>query len=95
MTMDGHVTRADALRVSLVLLATVAGIIGMGMVFEGVMQESVVAVSRGLPFLLLGLWWAGRELGRSMALSRARRATDGGENRRPNGGEGRLRRNGS
>lgn len=54
----------------LVLLATLAGIVGMGMVFDGAMHGSGVGVSRGLPVLLIGLWWAGHELGRSMIASR-------------------------
>jgi hypothetical protein len=58
---------------SLVLLATIIGILGMGMVFQGVMDGSLREISRGVPPLLLGLWWAGRELGRSLLVSRARR----------------------
>jgi hypothetical protein len=62
---------------ALVLLATVAGILGMGMVFQGVMDGSLREISRGVPFLLIGLWWAGRELGRSLLVSRARRLQQG------------------
>lgn len=60
-------------RHTLVLLATVSGIVGMGIVFRAVMDGSVVGVSRGAPFLLIGLWWVGRELGRSIIASRNRR----------------------
>ena len=64
-TLRGHI---------LVLLASVSGIAGMGMVFDGATHGSFVGVSRGVPFLLVGLWWAGRELGRSMLASRSRRS---------------------
>jgi hypothetical protein len=59
----------------LTLLATVGGIIGMGIVFQGTMAGSLQQVCQGAPLLLIGLWWAGRELGRSMSLSKARRTT--------------------
>ncbi|MBV9279877.1 MAG: hypothetical protein JOZ41_07335, partial [Chloroflexi bacterium] len=68
--MDRRMIRGHVL----VLVATLAGIVGMGIVFEGATRGSLVGVSRGMPLLLLGLWWAGRELARSMMLSRARRA---------------------
>lgn len=58
---------------ALVLLATLAGVVGMGMVFSGAMHGSVHEISRGIPLLLIGLWWAGRGLGKSMLLSRARK----------------------
>lgn len=58
---------------TLVLLATASGIVGMGMVFRAVMDGSAVGVSRGVPFLLVGVWWAGQELGRSVVTSRRRR----------------------
>jgi hypothetical protein len=31
-------------------------------------------IMQGAPLLLVGLWWAGRELGRSMMAGRARRS---------------------
>lgn len=63
-TLRGH---------TLTVLAIVMGIAGMGMVFSGAMAGNFPEISRGLPLLLIGLWWAGRELGRSMDGSRARR----------------------
>ncbi len=68
--MDWQTFRGHAL----VVLATISGIVGMGVVFDGAMHGSVVGISRGVPFLLMGLWWAGRELGRSMIASRNRRS---------------------
>jgi hypothetical protein len=61
----------------LVLIAIAAGILGMGLVFNGVSHGSVGEVGRGAPFLLMGLWWAGRELGRNMLMHR--RTEDRGE----------------
>lgn len=57
----------------LVLLATLTGIAGMGMVFSGAMHGSVRKITQGTPLLLIGLRWAGRELGRSMLASRKRK----------------------
>jgi hypothetical protein len=57
---------------ALVLIATLAGIVGMGIVFGGAMRGDFHTIMQGSPFLLLGLWWAGRELGRSMIVSRTR-----------------------
>jgi hypothetical protein len=67
--MNRQVMRGHAF----VLLATLSGIVGMGMVFSGAMHVSVTEVCRGIPLLMVGLWWAGRELGRSMCYSRNRR----------------------
>jgi hypothetical protein len=58
---------------ALTVLATVMGIAGMGMVFSGAMAANLQEISRGLPLLLIGLWWAGRELSRSIDASRTRR----------------------
>lgn len=62
-TLGGHV---------LTVLAVLAGIAGMGMVFDAAMHGSVLQLTQGIPLLLMGLWWAGRELGRSMMASRGR-----------------------
>jgi hypothetical protein len=62
----------------LVLLAAGAGIVGMGTVFSGAMHGNPQTVLQGIPPLLLGLWWAGRELGRSMIVARMRKASRGG-----------------
>jgi hypothetical protein len=72
---------------ALVLISTLAGIVGMGIVFGGAMHGNLHTMMQGAPFLLLGLWWAGRELGRSMILSRAR--SSGGDNLSPSEGSGR------
>ncbi len=61
-------------RHALVLISTLAGIVGMGIVFGGAMHGSLHAMTQGAPFLLLGLWWSGRELARSMMAGRARRS---------------------
>jgi hypothetical protein len=57
---------------AVVLIATLAGIVGMGVIFGGAMHGNFHTMMQGAPFLLLGLWWAGRELGRSMIVSRTR-----------------------
>jgi hypothetical protein len=62
-----------------VTLAAVAGIVGTGISFDALMAGNVHELTLGIPPLLIGLWWAGHELGRSMAASRirhARRAND-------------------
>jgi hypothetical protein len=64
-SLHGHV---------LVLIATLAGIVGMGIMFGGAMHGNLHTMLQGAPLLLLGLWWAGRELGRSMLLSRVHNA---------------------
>lgn len=61
---------------ALVAIAIAMGIVGMGMVFDGAMDASLREMSRGVPLLLIGLWWAGHELGRSMRASRRRRERD-------------------
>jgi hypothetical protein len=61
----------------LVLAASVAGVIGMGLVFDGAMSANLIQLCQGIPLLMVGLWWAGRELGRSMTASRSRRIRAG------------------
>jgi hypothetical protein len=58
-----------------VTLATVAGIIGMGLVFTAVTRGPGFLALTGLPLLLAGLYWAGGALARSMLLSRRRHAS--------------------
>lgn len=67
------VRRRAVLAHFLIVAAVASGIVGMEIVFSGVMHGSVSDVSRGVPLLLIGLWWSGRELGRSMRMSRIRR----------------------
>jgi hypothetical protein len=62
---------------ALVLISTLAGIAGMGIVFGGAMHGNLHTMMQGAPLLLLGLWWAGRELGRSMMAGRARHSGGG------------------
>ena len=71
-TLRGHI---------LVLVATVSGIAGMGMVSDGAMHGNLIGVTRGVPFLLIGLWWAGRELSRSMIATGSRRGQAPGSRR--------------
>ena len=73
MTVDWRTLRAHAL----VLLATGAGILGMGMIFSGAMHSSLAQMSRGAPLLFIGLWWSGRALAQSMIASRQRKLNAG------------------
>lgn len=57
----------------LVLLAIVAGIVGFGLVYDGFAQHSMAYLTAGIPLLFGGLWWAGRELGRSNMAARRRK----------------------
>lgn len=68
--MNGTAPRAYAL----VLLATLCGVVGMGLVFTGATEGRPDDLILGLPLLFLGLWWSGIQLGRSQAAGRARRA---------------------
>ncbi|MGI8825051.1 MAG: hypothetical protein ACR2JC_05285 [Chloroflexota bacterium] len=69
-------SRRAAFGHALVVLTSLVGIAGMGMVFDAVRNASLLELSQGTPLLLIGLWWSGRELGRSMLASKARRAED-------------------
>jgi hypothetical protein len=73
----------------LVLLATLCGIVGMGMVFTGMTDGNLEALVLGLPLLCVGLWWSGMQLGRSQRARRARRGarTGGGPRMGRGGGE--------
>jgi hypothetical protein len=71
MSLDWQVVRHHGL----VIVAVSAGIAGMGVAFTGAMDANWREVSRGIPLLLIGLWWAGRELGRSMQASRTQQIT--------------------
>lgn len=62
---------------ALVLISTPAGIVGMGIVFGGATHGNLHEVVQGAPLLLLGLWWSGRELGKSMMFGRPRRSGRG------------------
>jgi hypothetical protein len=56
-----------------VLLATICGIIGFGIVYDAVSSGSGTNVFVGIPMLLLGLWFVGRDLGMSNLAARRRR----------------------
>ena len=70
----------------LVIVSTLAGIVGMGIMFGGAMHGNLHAMLQGAPFLLLGLWWSGRELGRSMMYSHAHSRDQVLESRHRHGG---------
>jgi hypothetical protein len=72
--------KGDLPRHLLVILACLAGIIGMGIVFGGLMHGDGYQVARGAPFLLLGGWMAARDLARSM-LKHQTRSRASGESR--------------
>jgi len=55
-----------------VMLATIAGIIGMGLIFTAVTSGPWSLALTGLPLLLIGLYWAGGALARAMLMSRRR-----------------------
>lgn len=59
--------------VTLVLLATLAGIIGTGFIFTALTDHMVGALVWGLPLALGGLYWCGRALAQSRRLARRRR----------------------
>ena len=55
-----------------VAVATVAGIIGMGMLFTATTSGPISLTFVGLPLLLIGLYWSGRALGQSLRVAQAR-----------------------
>ncbi len=57
----------------LVAVATVVGIVGMGLVFTALTDGPRSLVLAGLPLLLVGLYWSGRALGQSLQASQSRR----------------------
>ena len=57
----------------LVLLATLAGIVGFGLIYDAFAHHNPQLLTIGAPLLFAGLWWAGRELGRSNLAARRRR----------------------
>lgn len=56
----------------LVALATVAGIVGTGLLFTAATDGPPSLILAGLPLLLVGLYWSGRALGQSQELAQAR-----------------------
>jgi len=57
----------------LTLAAVAAGIFGFGLVYQGIAHGQRGSLTTGIPVLLIGLWWAGKELGRSNLAARRRR----------------------
>ena len=59
-----------------VALATVAGIVGTGLIFTATTDGPPSLALAGLPLLLVGLYWSGRALGQSLqaAQTKHRRA---------------------
>jgi hypothetical protein len=55
-------------------LAVTSGIAGMSLVYGAASSGSMHQLTIGVPLLFLGLWWSGRELGRSTLAHRARKA---------------------
>jgi hypothetical protein len=64
-TLRGH---------ALVLAATIAGIVGFSLIYDAFRYHSMAYVTTGVPLLMIGLWWAGHELGRSNLASKARKS---------------------
>jgi hypothetical protein len=55
------------------VLATAAGIIGFGLIWDGLSGPSHADVFTGIPLLFFALWWVGRDLARSNLAARRRR----------------------
>jgi hypothetical protein len=62
-----------SLRHALVLLGSVAGVAGTGLVWNGVVVQSASVFAVGAVLLVCGLLWCGRELGRSIEAAHAAR----------------------
>ncbi len=58
---------------ALVAAATLAGIVGMGLLFDALMRGNLGDLTMGVPLLMVGLWWSGRELARSKQAAARRR----------------------
>ncbi|GEM_PF-2237640 len=55
------------------ILAAGMGIVGFGLIYDGLADHAVPYLTTGIPLLMLGLWWSGRDLARSTAAARRRR----------------------
>lgn len=62
----------------MVLLTTVVGIIGTGLIFTAVTRGPIALIFVGLPLLLIGLYWSGLALGQSFLLAQARHRSSSG-----------------
>jgi hypothetical protein len=69
---------------SFVVMATLAGIIGFGLMYNGIAHHQGLSISVGAPLLFSGLWWVGRDLARSNLAARRRRLLRSGSD--PRGG---------
>lgn len=63
----------DGLHHVATLIATVAGILGFGLIYNGVTFASSAELLSGASLLLPALWWVGRDLARSNLASRRRK----------------------
>ena len=63
----------DMFAFGLVAVSTVAGILGMGLLYKAFTTGSLVLGVWGLPLLLVGLYWSGLALGQSLQVFRAKR----------------------
>lgn len=59
--------------IGLVILATVAGIVGTGLIFTALTDQEYGALAWGMPLALGGLYWCGRALAMGHISARRRR----------------------
>ncbi len=67
-------TGSAAASMALVMLATVLGIVGTGLIFTAIADREIGALVWWLPLGLGGLYWCGRALAQSQRGARRRRA---------------------
>lgn len=65
--------RRGIVALGLLVLTTLAGIVGTALIFTALADHEVGALIWGLPLALGGLYWCGRALGQSQHLARRRR----------------------
>ena len=63
----------SAVHHAFVLAACMAGIIGFGLVYEGLSSGFSGSIYLGIPLLAGGLWWSGKALGQSNLAAKRRR----------------------
>ncbi len=57
----------------MLLVAVMSGVVGFGMVYQGIAGGGASALIIGVPLLFGGLWWSGRELAKSNLAAKRRR----------------------